>query len=683
MLAAAAKLAVALARLAGASAAVLTLVDGAGTIGLLIVLGHLVYRVGVLAKRRLLWRVRRKLILSYIFMGVVPALLIGAFFVLGGLLVFLNVAQFLVMNGVRSLTNEAQFIADSAALEIHRGAGVAGAEAVLSRKRANAKPWSAAISMALVPASIRSTVAPVAVGPWRHLAPPESVPEWVSRRGWAGLLAYAPAGRADETEVVIRAVGFGDDPKAGYAVVIDLPVDEDIARRMQEETSIELGSISVVNAEGDAVRPAVGAASEGTPSLVRRSVGTGSSKYRFNWVVFFDYADWLTGRTGRGNMAIVVTIGDIYERLSAGQARIGNRNAGQLFLILLAVIGVLFLIIEIVALIMGLALARSITGSVHELFTGTERVRHGDFTHKITIGTRDQLGELADSFNSMAASIEDLLREAAEKKRLEEELRIARAIQMSLLPRDPLTMPGLSVTALCVPAREVGGDYYDFLPLDEYRVGILIADVSGKGTSAALYMAELKGLVLSLSQVYRSPRELLAAANRIITANIDTRSFITMTYAVIDTKARTMTCARAGHTPTIHVTSRAGARQARVLAPEGLVLGLQIEGMASRFEEILEEVTVPLEPDDVLLFFTDGVTEAMNHEMELFGESRLARLAEEHGHLPTDALRERILREVDGFVDGAAQHDDMTMVLIKVEDVGPEPGYASAAVAAV
>ena len=128
-------------------------------------------------------------------------------------------------------------------------------------------------------------------------------------------------------------------------------------------------------------------------------------------------------------------------------------------------VAVLFLIIELVALVMGLALARSITSSIHELFMGTERVRQGDFTHRISINTKDQLGELAGSFNQMTGSIENLLQTAAEKKRLEEELRIARQIQMSLLPRGQLDMPGLGVTALCVPAREVGGDYYDFFPL--------------------------------------------------------------------------------------------------------------------------------------------------------------------------------------------------------------------------
>ncbi len=225
---------------------------------------------------------------------------------------------------------------------------------------------------------------------------------------------------------------------------------------------------------------------------------------------------------------------------------------------MLFIIGGLFVVIEVMALTAGLALAKSITGSVHELFTGTELVRQGDFTHKIAVTAQDQLGELAQSFNSMTASIEDLLREAAEKKRLEEELRIAREIQMSLLPQGPLAMPGLSVSALCVPAREVGGDYYDFLPLDDHRLGVLIADVSGKGTSAALYMAELKGLMLSLSRIYTSPRELMMTLNRIIAKNLDARSFITMTYAVLDLSARTMTYARAGHTPLMRVACGTG-----------------------------------------------------------------------------------------------------------------------------
>jgi phosphoserine phosphatase RsbU/P len=257
----------------------------------------------------------------------------------------------------------------------------------------------------------------------------------------------------------------------------------------------------------------------------------------------------------------------------------------------------------------------------------------------------------------------------AEKRRLEEELRIAREIQMSLLPQGPVRMPGLQMTAHCSPAREVGGDYYDFLPLGDERIGVLIADVSGKGTSAALYMAELKGLMLSLSQIHTSPRALMIAANRIIADNLDSRSFITMTYAVIDMGRRTMTYARAGHTPLIHLAGRGLSRRARILVPDGMVLGLKFD-RGEKFEAALEEVTLPLTAGDLFVLFTDGISEAMDAQEELFGENRLSRLVEDHADLPFDELRERILREVRDFTGEAGPHDDMTLILLKVEDQG-------------
>src|SRR5437868_5138091 len=211
----------------------------------------------------------------------------------------------------------------------------------------------------------------------------------------------------------------------------------------------------------------------------------------------------------------------------------------------------------------------------------------------------------------MTGSIENLLLTAAEKKRMEEELRIARQIQMSLLPRGPLDFPGIGMTALCVPAREVGGDYYDFFHVGDRQLGVLIADVSGKGTSAALYMAELKGLMLSLSEIHSSPRALLIAANRIIANHLDARSFITITYSVIDLRARTMTYARAGHTPLIYVSGADADRRVQILAPDGLVLGLKIDN-GELFERLLEEETLPLHPGDLYLLFTDGISEAMN-----------------------------------------------------------------------
>jgi serine phosphatase RsbU (regulator of sigma subunit) len=305
---------------------------------------------------------------------------------------------------------------------------------------------------------------------------------------------------------------------------------------------------------------------------------------------------------------------------------------------------------------------------VHELFAGTERVRRGDFIHKIAIRSRDQLGELAASFNSMTSSIEDLLQQKAEKERLEQELRIARSIQMSLLPHGSVVFPGVSLSGHCEPAREVGGDYYDFLPLDEARIGILIADVAGKGTSAALYMAELKGLMLSLSELHASPRHLLIAANRIISKHLDARSFITMMYAVVDLRARTITLARAGHCPLVYVPGPyAPSRASQTLQPEGMVLGLQFD-TGDLFSRTLAELTLPLGLGDLFLLYTDGISEAMNITGDCFGDARLADLACLHADLASDDLRDCILGEVQAFAGSAAQHDDMTMVLLKIGD---------------
>src|SRR5207237_1358945 len=307
-----------------------------------------------------------------------------------------------------------------------------------------------------------------------------------------------------------------------------------------------------------------------------------ATSQRVRWMTFLDYSDWASGRMGNVVIAIGLDMTDVYERISATPlTQIGNYSFGQLLLILLTVVGVMFVVIQSVAYVMGLKLARSITGAVHELASGTEHVRRGDFSHRISVNSHDQLGDLADSFNSMTASVEGLLHAKAEKERLEQELRIARQIQMSLLPQGPLRLEGLCVTAHCEPAREVGGDYYDYFTLGDKRVGIIIADVAGKGTSAALYLAELTGLLLSLS--------------------------------------------------------------------------------------LLEQVTIPLGVGDVVLLFTDGVTEAMNADGEPFGEERLAALVSEHGELPFEELRERILREIRAFVGNTGLHDDLTLVLLKVE----------------
>ena len=721
---AAAKLLAALVRwIMGREATLVAAMDTLGSVALVAAAFLILYRLVHRARRRLLWRVRRKLIISYVFMGVVPALLIVSFFLVAGLMLFLNVAAYLVRNGIANVASDAVNAARVTALEVQRTPGDE-IESALRQRQQNVGTRYPGASIALVPAGGRNCAAvevqsamlappgggepaaagstgasggsapaaaraapgakdargarpgkpvqPLRAGPWEHDAAPADVPGWVGCGGFGGLLVLPARPGERAVRGVVRGVGFAPVRNPAYAVVVDIPKNDELGQRLRESTSIKIGDLTPVSAAPSVVGASRAQAAEpaAQPATADAAAG-GTGKRRFPWVAFLEYTDWATGRTGTASMAIEVNIPDIYDQLSAAQARIQSINVGSFLLLLLLVVGLLFLLIEAGALAMGLALARSITGSVHQLFAGTERVRRGDFSHRIEITARDQLGELAESFNQMTASIEDLLRQAEEKKRLEEELRIAREIQMSLLPRGKAAIPGVSITTLCVPAREVGGDYFDLLPIDEDRLAVLIADVAGKGTSAALYMAELKGVVLSLVRSTPSPRQLLIAANRIISEHLDSRAFITMTYAVVDLRARTMTYARAGHTPLIYraANSAAGAG-VRILAPDGLVLGLRIDG-GELFERLLQEESIPLSVGDLLLFFTDGISEAMNGESQMFGESRLGELVAEHGDLPTGELRERLLREIDAFVAGAPQHDDMTMILMKFEDFVP------------
>src|SRR5262245_23803134 len=681
----------------GTIPAFLTVVDTVAGLAIAAGAAYFLFRLGVLAKRRLLWRVRRKLIISYIFIGFVPALLLVGFSLLVGLLLFYNFSSYLLHSRLRALGDQARFLAQSTALEIQRGAG-RDIAAILARRQTNATAQFKGISFAVVPVERTcrqpSTSAPPGPrlqpsdfrlqtsGPWSHLPAPARIPLWIDCSGFSGVLSYSHRRMSNEpeedTHVVVRAVAFPEAAQAPFAVVTDILVDDGVREQLRRDTGVDVkGFTAVIRQEPDKPRPLEGIAggdishpddTSNTPGLLN------------NLSSLMEYRDWTTGESGTLIVYTRLSVAQLYDRISAAEGSVG-RSFGQGLLLMLFVIGALFLIIEFIALITGFALAKSITGSVHALFTGTERVRQGDFTHKIAVASDDQLGELAGSFNSMTASIEDLLRQAAEKKRLEEELRIAHEIQMSLLPQGPLTMPGLSVTALCVPAREVGGDYYDFLPLDDHRVGVLIADVSGKGTSAALYMAELKGLMLSLSKIHSSPRELLVSVNRIIAKHLDARSFITMTYAVLNLRTKTMTYARAGHTPLIYVPANGGdPRRARILAPDGLVLGLKIDN-GEMFEKLLQEQTIPLEPGDLYLFFTDGISEAMNSYDDCFGEARLGQLAESHAHLPSDQLRERVLREIAAFVGDAPQHDDMTMILLKVDDIAGDRTIGDRAIA--
>ena len=606
-------------------------------------------------RSRLLWRIRRKLIISYLLIGLLPTVLILFFFLLSAYLVFGQVSAYILSASLAKTGSAAARAADLATADLSRSetdqAAVAEIERILSKRLEPLTPLYPGTSAAYF--GRQGSGAYTLVGKASDLAVSpqngERLPEWASQ-GYQGLLLMGD-------QYFVAGLSQPQPNGTDFRVLVTIPI-ESALRRVEEETGLE--AQEVLSSTGDPGTISVDLPSPSDLDLLTASPN--DSSFSLRWAALVETRQWHKEPTGEsspeplGIILLRFSLSDIYRVVATNTLQLGRA-----ILVLLGILAALFLAIEVLAVFVGLVLARSITGSIHALSQATDHVRKGDFGHKVRVRSRDQLGELAGSFNLMTASIQDLLKQSAEKERLEEELRIARKIQMSLLPKGEVELPGLTVAALCLPATEVGGDYYDFISLDDKRLALLIADVSGKGTSAALYMAVLKGLILSLSKIYQSPRQLLIDANKILSAHMDSRSFITMSYAVIDMGKRTMTYARAGHNPILHL-SRHG-QGTRALAPDGLGLALDRSG---RFEQILAEESVTLEPGDLFLFFTDGLSEAMNPHADLFGESRLREVLERHGELPLLDLRERIIDEIFTFMEGEDQHDDMTMVLLRV-----------------
>jgi sigma-B regulation protein RsbU (phosphoserine phosphatase) len=593
---------------------------------------------------QLLWRVRQKLILSYVFLGFVPVLLVVSLAFVGGLVLYLNVAGYMFHEGFTDIADEIQQIAETSTAEIGRTpAAVADA---ITRKYQNVAQRYPQLSLAVL--STGAGPAPVlTAGPWRHTRPPEQLPLWLrdSASGFKGVIPI-PGSNAADWGLVLRSVVHAPDGQR--AIVVDLPVDPGVVAMIEATTHTRMGSVAVPAVCGGTANVSGGAGAAGMRGLFQQTIASVECRH------------WTTGRLG----AVQVGLDAPVSRLWTKVVTTSNQNVAGGLLLLFALMAIFFLLIQAAALFFGVLLARSITYAVHELFAGTERVQQGDFTHRIRIDTADQLGALAGSFNRMSASIEHSFHVQREKQRLDDELRIAREIQRSLLPASPPDVAGVTIAELCEPAREVGGDYYDFFDLGPRQIGVMIADVSGKGTSAALYMAELKGLMLSLSHRERSPRQLLVEANRLLSAHLDNRSFITMTYMVIDLDARTLTCARAGHTPLLVVSGGVS----EVVIPGGMVLGLRLPGASERFSQVLEEHTRQIGPGDVFVLYTDGISEAMDPAGELFSDDRLARVVASHHRLDAASIRERVVREVQAFVGDGEAHDDMTMIVVKIAD---------------
>jgi sigma-B regulation protein RsbU (phosphoserine phosphatase) len=253
------------------------------------------------------------------------------------------------------------------------------------------------------------------------------------------------------------------------------------------------------------------------------------------------------------------------------------------------------------------------------------------------------------------------IKRISERERMAKELEIARAVQMKLLPKENPVLVGYDIAGVCLPAYEVGGDYYDFVDLGPTKIGIAIGDVSGKGVPAAIYMTLTKGILQSHAEENISPKSVLSKVNRLMYKTIEKNSFVSMFYAIIDLQSKRLRYSRAGHNPVI----LAGLRDEKqeFLTPKGVALGLDDGGV---FDAVLEEREYDLRSGDILVFYTDGFTEARNPAGEEFTETRLLKSVADAKEKDAADIIDVVVRDAKRFAGDAEQHDDMTMVVVKV-----------------
>ena len=342
---------------------------------------------------------------------------------------------------------------------------------------------------------------------------------------------------------------------------------------------------------------------------------------------------------------------EIDDRIQSHLARMQQAFAGLFAVILLAVLGLTYF------------LARLITNPIVTLKNGAAAIGGGDLDHRVAVKTGDELQDLARSLNTMAADLKEYMEElrvtTAEKERMTKELEIGKGIQQSFLPESNPEITGIDIAAFNIPALEVGGDFYDFIPITEDRWGLVIADVSGKGVPAALFMAISRTLIRAHTTSDRTAVEAVTEANRMICEDSRSCMFVTLFYAILDAKKKTLTYVNAGHNPPLMLSG--GSVDIALLKARGIALGV--------IEEVeLEEVEINLTDEDIVVLYTDGVTEAINEKEEDFGNDRLITVIQENRHLPVSEIIDCIKDAVIAFAGDQPQFDDITLMALKTKD---------------
>jgi phosphoserine phosphatase RsbU/P len=685
-------------------------------------------------KRRILWRLRNRLIVTYVFIGVIPAVLLVAmalitlYGIAGQFAVYVLTSE--IQSQLRSMEATNAAVSNELAARLERNqsassdslAGLRKRDSSWGRRRVCAWLGDKALPISSESQSSEVTLPAFVTGTFREI---------VSDRGGLHLRVASSIPIGDSRLVVVTSEPF--DKELVGKIAADLGEITLYSSAIAIEGSPQEPRVKAapslnpapVKPAGKAVPPPAGTVASRKPELVSRAsaadagAGPGNNPAKpmraisintipqkgsvevndqvlqptftvgslpqasgnFDREILFgaplSVRDWQTGDSGMGGVALRVRTRPsvLYGHLFAA---LGNFIEGvRYFLVGVAII---FAIIELIALIIGTRMTRTVTAAVAQLHEATRHVDRGDFSHRIAVKSDDQLAELANSFNSMTASIEKLIIEQKEKQRLENELVIAQEVQAQLFPRQVSELESLEVHGFCRPARTVSGDYYDFVSASSHKLILAVGDISGKGISAALLMATIHSAVRaysveSLPQLREpvgvaggggrrtmaypdgievSSSVLLGLLNHQLYESTPPEKYATLFLGIYDARSNSLTYSNGGHLPPFLIGEDGTVRK---LEAGGTVVGL--------FDNMTyDEDTVEMRPGEMFVAYSDGVTEPENDFGE-FGEERLLDLVRENRHLPLEQISQIVTTAVDDWIGDKEQPDDVTLVLAR------------------
>jgi sigma-B regulation protein RsbU (phosphoserine phosphatase) len=644
----------------------------------LIGVGYYVGRLVGFIRGRLLWHLRRRLVVTYVFIAVIPIFLILLLVAIGALIINAQFAAFLVALNVRERVSQLQQLSRGVAHDVYLTREPTE-EALLERleKLFTAELGAHSANYPALEVTLRLGEHVRAFDlAGEPMAQPVGLPPWLVADEFAAVVI-------DHGRVVLRSVAQGKTPHGHFTLVLSEPVTSELLDQIGEGIGpVGVGVIAPESGQAQGAPASTPAGLDDSNRLAQESaimsknVPVPAPAFFGDYTVFgaltLDPVVWGGEREERLAEPVLLYVTSRLMTLEAKLLSTLGRFSRIYAMAFVAVAGI-FLVLEILAFLVGVRLTKSITRTVDEVYGATERVRAGDFSHRINLPARDQLTALGEAFDSMTASVERLLRESQEKSRMQSELDIAREVQRQLFPRTLPRVPGLELFGLCNPARSVSGDYYDFIQIDSNRVGLVLGDIAGKGISAALLMAAIQSSLraqfyngmsrhgLDLAVPF-STAEVVKRLNHQLYESTSTEKYATFFYAVYDGTTRTLTYTNAGHLPPVLY------RRERM---ERLSAGGTVVGLFSPVE--YAQAMVRLEPGDTLLAFTDGLTEPENIFGEEFGEERLLAATARVLNSPLDKLAGEVYEAVMEWTGSPELQDDMTLIVARAADGENQP----------